>query len=497
VGAPTIHIPEIILREIWRRQQFTASHLHTSDGKPVHILSPGISNSDGGPDFLNARIRIGRTTYRGDVELHKDASEWQLHRHDNDPHYNRVILHVVLTADTLSPRSHTASRRDIPLLVLHPYLDPKTDESVARYLSDETRETSKRIPCHNLNNAVPAEVIIRWIEHLGLARIELKLRRFEERLKQLVDEQRFTIREPYPRYYGNPDEIPLPDKEYTKRDFTSRLLWEQLLYEGIMEAMGYSKNRTPFLTLAQSIHLEFLRKHNLQNTPAMMSILFGAAGLLPSERTVVERESKRYLRQLKSLWKHIKPQVRTPFLHEADWLFFRLRPVNFPTARLAAMCFILPKLFSEESFRQIISTIKRENLTAGEKLHTLADFFRVEPDVFWQHHYHFKGNSGKYGIALGPDRVREILVNVIIPITLLYARIFKEPQTRSGAVHMLSSLQSSQPNAVTDIIEKQLVRAKTGLSTTVRQQGAIHLYSFYCSKHQCGECDIGRFIGLR
>ena len=116
-------IPEQFLRQVWQQQRFIAHNLHTSNGKPVQIISPGTPNNDSGPDFLNASIQIGGITFYGDVELHQDAAGWQAHKHASDPHYNRVILHVVMTADNVSRPARTQSDRPLPLLVLHPFLD--------------------------------------------------------------------------------------------------------------------------------------------------------------------------------------------------------------------------------------------------------------------------------------------------------------------------------------------------------------------------------------
>ncbi len=102
-----------------------------------------------------------------------------------------------------------------------------------------------------------------------------------ERLKQLIDEQQTTLREPYPRYYGNPDDIPAPQNEYTRKDYASRALWDQVLYEGIVEGMGYAKNRVPFRALSHNLRLEMLRQCTITDSQTMMALLFGAAGLLP------------------------------------------------------------------------------------------------------------------------------------------------------------------------------------------------------------------------
>jgi hypothetical protein len=486
--------PEHLLRTIWEKQRFASSHLRTQVGQPITILSPGTFNSDGGPDFLNARVRIGNVTYRGDVELHTDAAEWKAHSHDTDPHYNKVILHVVMTADAIAPPTHTASDRPVPLLILHPYLDEHVRSAWMPSFSDEKSERVERIKCYGLNGDVPADLIARWINSLANERIELKVRRMEERLKQLVDESRLVIREPYPRYYGNPDEIPLPRKEYTQRDFAERQLWEQLLYEGIMEGMGYAKNREPFLALAQSVRLRTLRQYSLTDITTMMALLFGAGGLLPSTRAVKEKEGRSYLRPLRRTWKELRRSFKGPRLNEGDWLFFRLRPSNFPTARLAAVCLLLSLMFDESGFRRLIGVFKNETLSSRERVNVLHATFRIEPDEYWSRHYHFKGAAGKNGIRLGTARINEILVNSIVPTVLLYARIFKDQRVRANARSLLSFLPPLQENSITRLMETQLTRGKIEMSSASRQQGVIQLFKLYCSSGRCSECKIGQLV---
>ena len=484
--------PEHLLRTIWQGQTFAADGLRTSGGKPVTILSPGMFNSDGGPDYLDARVRIGNITYRGDIELHSDSAGWHAHSHDSDPHYNRVILHVVMTADEFAKPARTATRRAIPLLVLHPYLDERVRTVWMQSVSDERSERLQSLRCRDRNDSVPSDTIASWILSLAAERVELKVRRLEERLRQLVDERRSIIREPYPRYYGNPDEIPLPKKEYTQRDFIDKGIWEQLLFEGIMEGMGYSKNREPFLALAQSMHLGVLRANGLTNSQMMMSLLFGAAGLLPSTRTLKERGSRAYVRSLRKTWNAIRHSFTGTMLHEADWLYFRLRPNNFPTARLAAMCLLLPSLFGEQAFRRLISIFKGETTSARNRIQSLQGLFTFAPDDYWSHHYHFKGIAGKSGITVGQDRINDILINAVLPTVLLYARIFKDHLVRTNARAVLAALVPSQQNSITRMMTDQLFKEKIHITSAFQQQGAIQLYKFYCSQDRCLECRIGQ-----
>jgi len=323
------------------------------------------------------------------------------------------------------------------------------------------------------------------------------MQRYEERLKQLCDERKATVREPYPRYYGNPEDIPLPKKQYTKKDLSTKTLWDQLLYEGIMEALGYSKNRKPFLGLAKAMRLETLRQYLLTDTRTMMALLFGAAGLLPSSRSLREKESRVYIRPLRKRWRELRPSFTGTVLHEADWLFFRLRPCNFPTARLAAFCFMLPSLFGHESFRSLIELFADTTLPPRIRLQSLHVLFHFEPDEFWSHHVHFEHTTKGPPFTLGAARVNDILVNVIIPVVMLYARVFNRQSVRNTAREVLAGIPASQSNSITRKIERELLNGRALLNSASLQQGSIQLLNFYCLQERCVDCPVGREISLR
>src|SRR5215218_9536631 len=92
---------EKLLQFIWQFQYFNRSHVRTTQGEPLTIVFPGRLNSNQGPDFLDAKIRIGETLFAGSVELHLKTSDWLRHGHQQDKNYNNVILHVVLQHDQL------------------------------------------------------------------------------------------------------------------------------------------------------------------------------------------------------------------------------------------------------------------------------------------------------------------------------------------------------------------------------------------------------------
>jgi hypothetical protein len=261
-----------------------------------------------------------------------------------------------------------------------------------------------------------------------------------------------------------------------------------------MEALGYEKNRAPFLALAQSVQLDVLRRRSGTDGATVMALLFGAAGLLPSMRKVKEKESRAYLRTLKKRWKELRPTFRRRLLNEGDWLFFRLRPQNFPPARLAAMCFILPALFGEDSFRTIIDIFKEGGNQHRKRVRSLHQLFAFQADNFWQHHYHFGGSKAKKGVSLGPGRINEIIINVVAPVVLLYARIFNEQTVREHALQILEILPPGQENTITHRIHVDLMKIDGQPNPALVQQGALQLYRFYCSLLRCLECEIGQMV---
>jgi hypothetical protein len=492
----TPHIPERFLRYVWLHQHFNAAILHTADGRKVEILSPGKPNSDGGPDFSEARIRIGNVTFHGDVELHTDAREWAAHLHDTDDHYNRVILHVVLTADPLAPPARTASKRFLPLLVLHPYLDDTLRATWLRAISDERTDRRKTIPCADRNHTVPRDTVDDWIHRLAHERLELKILRCEERLRELMDEERFVVREPYPRYYGSPEEIPIPNRDYSRREYTNKGPWEQILYEGIMEGLGYGKNTEAFLLLSQSVRLSSLRSQGLTAVDRTMALLFGAAGLIPPAKDLTNADARTYARVLRKHWKSNRPSYKGRVFRSGDWQFFRLRPQNFPTVRLAALCFLLPELFGDDGFRKFIGLFKDSDLPAKDRLQACRRLFEFTPDDFWRHHYHFRQKPSQHGIAIGSARINDLIVNCILPIVMLYARIFKDRSVREHAHAMFRLLPPLQDNVVTRVLQSQLLRERGRFSTAFQQQGGIQLFKFFCAPARCSSCAVGSFLGL-
>jgi len=496
VGKHTLNIHERFLRHIWSRQYVEQMALKTTENQAVHVLDVGKLNTDSGPDFRNAVIRIGQATYHGDVEIHRTVAGWRNHQHFNDPRYNKVILHVVLERGSDQAPTLVSSGRHVPVLVLGRFLSESIRSLWQKTILDDRALQRNRIRCSDHNQSVRPELLKDWIRHLAVERLELKLRRFDERLRELAQVQLLAVHDQRDRrsrwrIQGNLDDIPPPHAELLLKNLVNREFWDQLLYEGVMECLGYSKNQEPFLRLARAVTLQEVRAQRIENNEeALQALLLGAAGLLPKLKTLSDRESRVFVRHLTAEWRIQKRLYRSAILHSADWQFFPTRPANFPTLRIAAATSLVHTILCDDLFRKIIEVLKGSgDGTSG--IQSLRTLLAVRPLTFWISHYRFEHASSKPVQSLGPERTDAVIANAIIPLSLLYARTFKDRIVREGALRLFESMPPAAENSITLMMQRQLLKERFHLSSVSAQQGVIQLYKFYCREERCAECDVG------
>ncbi|HKK17315.1 MAG TPA: DUF2851 family protein [Opitutales bacterium] len=89
-------VSEKIIQKIWHRGDFYQEGLKTTAGKGLKVLGPGSWNTNEGPDFKGACLEIDGQETVGDVEIHFYPNDWFKHGHDQNPNFEKVVLHVVL-----------------------------------------------------------------------------------------------------------------------------------------------------------------------------------------------------------------------------------------------------------------------------------------------------------------------------------------------------------------------------------------------------------------
>ena len=271
---------EEFINYLWENR-LLSKDLHTVDGESVKVISVGNRNYDAGPDFLDARIRIGTTMWVGHVEVHINASDWFRHGHQFDDAYKNVVLHVVYCNDT--------EQLDIPTVEIK----NQFDESIyARYTG--FIKSRRWIPCEKFIAGIQQFTWLSWLERIVVERLEVEV------------------------------------KDVFSTLAATHFDWEETLYQRIMRYCGLKVNNDAFERLARLLPLRILRKHT-DNPQQVAAMFFGCAGFLEQEFT------EDYPVLLQREFKVLKSKFNLTVMPKVYWKFLRLRPPNFPTVRLAQM----------------------------------------------------------------------------------------------------------------------------------------------------------------
>lgn len=416
---------EDFLHFLWRWRRFSTHHLQTTDGQPLEVVHPGEPNAHAGPDFFNARIRIGDTLWAGNVEIHLRASEWLSHRHESDRAYDNVILHVVLDEDEVIYRSNG---QRLPCLALRQYIPQGLLEQYHCLI--HAREW---IPCSRRLSEVSAIIKVNWLDRLLVERLQEKTNAVAQRLAEANGH------------------------------------WEEAFYRQLAYSFGLKVNADTFEALARITPWHLLSRHR-DNCLQVEALLFGQAGLLDN---ITDDDT--YVQSLVREYRFLQHKYQLHPLAASQWKFFRLRPSNFPTVRiaqLAALLYRAPLLFSA-----VLDTPKLQDL---EKL------FEVEHSPYWTTHYRFGQPSPARRKSLSKAFIHALIVNAVVPFLFHYGREKSLVVYRNQALYLLDVL-SPESNA---ILEKW---GDLGLKpkNAAQAQGLIHLKTRYCQMLRCLECAIG------
>jgi hypothetical protein len=491
---------EDLLRHIWARQLFRSVHLTATDGRPVRIISPGTLHRGSGPDFRNAKISVGETLLAGDIEFHRSPDDWELHNHHLDPQYNSVILHVVLSGSAESASSH--SGRAIPTIVLEPFLLSPIETLRDQLAREEYSSRSNTIRCSGKNSSIDPALLTDWIRTLYKERLQEKITHLHDQLCDIILRQQRTIGEPHSPYNEmlDPDEIPLPDTKFDALFFRQRLPWEQLLYEQLMDGLGYSNNRAPMMQLANSVSLISLIAQSPGNFRAEYSVsqieamLFHAARLLPSISDVDDQESRIHIHSLRTALKEIGEIQPSPGVRNTDWIFSPTRPSNFPTIRIAAASVLLQRILYGSMFKSLITLIGGKYSSAGSKIEQLRLLLDPGEHNFWNYHYSFTEATHQKHAILGESRKNDIIVNVVIPFVCLYAKIFGKEDLTERCLAIAVEMSPLEENTILRTMQKHLTAEKVRIEHAYQQQGLIQLYKKYCMADRCSECAVGKRV---
>ncbi len=485
-------ISENELQEIWIKQSFT-SPLKTQSGDIISVLNVGELNSDSsGPDFKNARIRIGYLVYVGDIEIDSEYNNWKSHGHNIDAKYNKVILHLSLTNKNNHHYIYTKDGRKVPNITLSKFVKKEFYEKVNSEVQKRRSNNSKMLKCSSVADAIEISKKREFIAELGVVRFSKKCNRIYERLKELAYLRELNIKEPTVKYNLRPE---FQKKEFTSEDFKEKTLWQQLLYEQLFEALGYTQNKQIMLKLARAVNIDFVKNHFIDNNESRVidSIFFNVAGLVPQVKSLPKEEVSDYTLKLANEWERIGRTYDGEKFDETDWHFFRIRPQNFPTIRIAGGIKYLDMIINQNLIGIIIKKIE-EIRKIPILINSIRSLLIVRSSGFWRNHYIFDQKSKmeiKYFI--GVSRADEIFVNVILPFFMVYFDAFGKVELSKKVLRIYNEYEQKGDNKITREVSDAL-HVESLLKNTIYVQGMIELYRSFCSKSKCLECEIGKVV---
>lgn len=383
---------EEFLHYIWKYRLFDSYNLTTISGEKISVIKTGDHNTDSGPDFFDARIKIDKTLWAGNVEIHINSSSWKKHNHQEDNAYNNVILHVVYNDDAIAKNANGLS---IPTLILKDKFDKKLYQRYNEFL-----ENKAWIPCENQIAEVDEFVKKNWLERLAAERLERK------------------------------SKIILDDLKLYNND------WSEVFYIHLAKNFGLKINSEPFTLLAKSLPLSILSKHK-DNYQQMEALLFGQAGFLHEQA-----DSSTYFISLKKEYDFLKKKYSLEPLDVYLWKFLRMRPIAFPTIRISQFAMLLYK--SDSLFSKI---------TEARTIEQLLQLFNVNATEYWNTHYTLGKSSPKKIKRLGKDTIYSIIINTVIPFLFIYGKQKANSEFKERALKFLESLPSEK-NSILAHFEK-------------------------------------------
>jgi hypothetical protein len=484
-------IKESILYSIWFNKEFTAP-LISPDGEEIEILDSGSRNNDsGGPDFKNARIRIGNLTYVGDIELDRDFSDWKNHGHNIDTKYNSLILHAALFNKFNHLYVYTRNGRKVPSVCLSSFIKPDIISNVSKQKT-ENLKSRNRLKCMNLNSCINSIEKEKLLVNYGIQRYNKKCKKIFGRLKEIHYINELKVKEPSIGYELPPD---FYDRQFKRSELSNKEYWQQLLYELIFEGLGYSKNKTQMNQLAQLANINFLKSlGNGETSIRKYEIaLLNIAGIMLKEEKKLDEESSQYLEESKIKWEKIRANYDNKLMESSQWHFFRLRPQNFPTIRIAAGAIIINEIINNNLIGVIARKIKEiHNLSV--LVNSLRSLLVIKASGFWKTHYVLGQKSNdeiKYFVGIA--RADELVVNVVLPFFSIYFEIFGYKNLSKKILKIYSLYEQKSDNQILSEVSISL-DLKNGLNRTVISQGMIELFRNFCSKNKCLECEIGKVV---
>ena len=440
------HVPEAVIQDIWRCLRFNHAALTTATGEAVEVWHPGTLNEDAGPDFTDARACIDGLCWSGDVEIHRTSGEWIEHRHDEDPRYDRVVLHVTLVADRHTGDLRRSDGTVLPEIVLYPHLHDGLRSLLHRFYATPKPDFF----CASHWAEVPISIRRSLVRSLGLERLG-------QRKNALAD-----------AFLRTPD-------------------LEGHLYSRVFRALGYAKNAEPMEALARALPLARLR--GLTDRRDIEALLLGTAALLPTPRDLLgaDRSTADYAVDLCDRFERLNATEPVRPLNPTMWKRARLRASSLPVRRVAqAAALVAPGgLLHRDPVPTLVHAARSDQPLATLR----ALFTEAEPSAFWETHLQLDRACKPSPARIGRGHTDGILLNAVLPVLLLHAEQTADTPLETRVLDLYEQLP-----AATDTVTRRFERHGTVPENGLEAQGLHQLYRTRCTEARCLSCPAGQHV---
>ncbi len=411
---------EQLLHYLWKYKLYPVDSLITTDGREVEVIDPGLQNPNAGPDFFNAKVKIGGQLWAGNVEIHGSSSEWTTHRHHHDKMYNSVILHL---AEKVNQEIVNEAGRKVPQCRL--VVSSTLRENAAFLIHSDGK-----LPCQNLLCFLQKNLLEIYFSRLA-----------SERLERKTD-----------------DVIALLER------FNNS--WDEVFYVMVSRSFGFGVNAEAFYRLALSLPFKYLLKHR-EDIVQVESLLFGQAGFLDEPGEVDD-----YYGKLRSEYLFLKAKYSLRGLEGHLFRRLRVRPHSFPELRIAQLASLM------HSSGRLFSTVLNE-----KEYNEVLALFQTEPSSYWKNHFSFGKVSNSSSKRIGKGSLEVLLINTVVPVLFAYGKSVSDESYCERAFCFLDSAKPEK-NGVIKEFEKGGVIPRNASDTQAMVQLAKEYCEkrkcFYC-----------------
>lgn len=347
---------EQLLHYVWKHKIFPLKELKTTTGQQVEVIDTGLANTDAGPDFFNAKLKLDGVLWIGNIEIHERSSDWFKHGHHADTGYNSVILHIASEIDTEISRSNGERIPQIQLIC----------PEAVRTNYKELLETASYPPCYRIIPSLSPFTAHSWMSALQMERFEQKATLLNERLK---------------RCQGN---------------------WEDAFFITLARNFGFGLNGDAFETWAHRLPFRAVDKHR-NDLFQIEAIFFGQAGILE------DSDGDGYYLRLKKEYTYLQHKFGLIPMDASLWRFLRLRPANFPHIRIAQLACLYHRAYG------LLSRIMET-----ETLQGVRDILKGGTSEYWLTHYTFGGSSPSRPKTLSNTSLDLLIINTVVTFLYAY-----------------------------------------------------------------------------